>query len=188
MELGGSMNLLDKILKIPNPPVYGTVSCGGGIIVSSKPACPKHGIKFYIEGYAMIGIAAGVNIVIFSIDLIKIELKVGAKVKLIRGYYSYHDVSWRRRCGCGERRRGWGNWSRRRRARWQSRWHNEICDVIVYAKLTITILCIRGWLLGEYYIRSKRFKLTLGIEYYEFWKLWWGNWVAFVKYVILDDR
>jgi hypothetical protein len=188
VALGGSVNLLDKFLGIPNPPVYGEVGAGGGIKFSTKPACPGK-INFSLEGYVQMSAGLGLDLLpglLPRINLLKITLRGGAYIKKNPGYYSKHDHSRRRSCGCGERRRGWGNWSRRRRAQWVRKWHNGTCDVVVYIKATVEILCIRGWLLIEYYIMSKRFLITLGADYYEIWKLFWGSWKNFGSYVIMD--
>jgi len=184
--LGGSFNVLGAAFPIPNPPVYGSVTAAGGISVSTRAACPKHGIKFSIAGWAEIGIKAGVDLALFELDVVAITIRIGAKLKLAAAYSSYHEVS-RRRSPCGGCRRRWrGDWSRRRRQQWQSRWHPEICDVIVYAKVVFTVLVVRGWLLAEYGIRSKRFKLTLGVDYFNLFACWGGAWENVLSYMALD--
>jgi len=170
---------LQAVLGIPDPPIYGSAYAAGGVTVSNKPACPAHGIRFKINGYVEIGIKAGVTIPgIGSIDLLKLTIKGGAKIKIVKEYYSYSDTSKRRRWG--------GGWGRRRRHTWIAKFHPAGCDIVVYIKVTLQILLIRGWMLAEYYIKCKRWVLTVGVDYYEFWKFGFGGWVTFASFVILD--
>lgn len=186
IRLYGEFDVLDK-LGVPNPPVFGILFAAGGVNFEMKPACPN--IKFSLEGYVEIGAQIGLDLIpglLPRINLIKLVLKGGAKVKKSPPYYTYLDASRRRECGCGERRRGWGNWSRRRRAWWASQWHPPTCELMFYVKVTLTILVIRGWLLVEYYVWSKRTVITVGADYYQFWLLFWGSWAEFGSWKIYD--
>jgi hypothetical protein len=60
------------------------------------------------------------------------------------------------------------------------------CELILYVKVTLTLLSvIKGWALYEYFTSSGAGRLTVGVDYYEVWKLFWGNWVNAVQCVLV---
>jgi len=185
--LGGEFNAL-TVFAIPDPPIYGNLYANGGLLISTVAACPGK-VKFTFEGFIEIGFALGLDLLpglLPSIDLLNLSLKGGAKTQLVKGYKTRKDVSRRRSPCAGCRRRGWGNWSRRRGAQWKWTTYPETCEVVIYVKVTLTLLSIiRGWVLYEYFVFSGGGRLTVGVDYYEVWKLFWGNWVTAVECVLV---
>eukprot|EP00930_Biecheleria_cincta_P012397 TRINITY_DN11612_c0_g1_i1.p1 TRINITY_DN11612_c0_g1~~TRINITY_DN11612_c0_g1_i1.p1 ORF type:complete len:1167 (-),score=203.33 TRINITY_DN11612_c0_g1_i1:1960-5292(-) len=179
VELGGSVNLLETLFGIPNPPVYGSVSAWGGLSFSNRPACPN--LPFTIHGYAGIGAAVGVNLVICSIDLLSVSLEVGAKT-----IHTPDRSRWERT----DRRRRWYNgWGARRRRAAQWKWHSEParCDVEVYGRASATVFLLKGWLKLAYQIMSKYFVITAGVDVY-IPLLWWGWWEKVGAWNLLEKR
>jgi len=173
VQLGGSLSVISQ-LGIPDPPVFGAVFASGGISIGWKPACPKDGIKFSLSGYLALGFRLGVYVVGQVIDIASIVLEVGVKKKWFKAVDKVVNVgpSYRRRRGVAQktkivRTKGY-------------------CDIVVYGKVTLTVLCVRIWLLGEYQIRTKKFVMSFGADYYQVYKLWWGNWVNLVSINMID--
>jgi len=190
--LGGQINILNKVFPaITNPPVYGMAFAEGGISISNRKACPKQGLKFTIQGYIKIGFKLGLDIwpgVLPTINLLQLTLSGGAKKKLVKEYTSRKENSRRRTPCAGCRRRGWGDWSRRRGPEWQYTTHPEICTLVVWIKVELKILCVKGWLLYEYFVANGGGQFTCGVDYYQIWLLLWGSWVNACTMVIASHR
>jgi len=162
VELGGSIAILEKMFGIFSPPspLYGNALMSGGIIFSNKASCPD--IPFYLEGWASIGFAAGVDIWIKKLDLFMLSLKVGAKTvsATAKGWRTRTD---RRRCFC---------FGSRRREDWRSHFKAATCDVEVYARIDAQVSVIKGWLLLQYFINDKLMKINLGVQaHVDIWPL-----------------
>jgi len=153
LELGGTIAILEKMFGLFSPPspIYGDANMNGGIIFSNRASCPN--VPFYIEGWASIGFAAGVNIWVARIDVFTLSLKIGAKIVTVSAWGWWYR---------GDRRRGW-DWRRRRRGYWRYHYRRYSCDVEVYMKIEISIAVIKGWMLIQYYLFSKIIKITMGL-------------------------
>ena len=55
--------------------------------------------------------------------------------------------------------------------------HRESCGVVLYIKVTETrYSCMRAWVLYEYFTDSGSGRMTIGFDFYEIWKAFWGDW------------
>jgi hypothetical protein len=77
VTVAGSVEILQTLFGIPNPPVKGAVNGAGGIRYSATPACPN--IPFSLHGWVQIGVSWGINLWICTVDLFNLSLKVGIK-------------------------------------------------------------------------------------------------------------
>jgi len=143
VELGGSVNLLCYMFGICGGNLFGNVNFGGGIIYSMTPACPH--VPFTLSGWAQLGCALGVKCgspcswMPFSTTFgaFSMTLKLSATLKTTSAWtwHTRTDSRRRRCCGFWERRRR----HRRRRDTWQAHVRPGTCEVVLEAKVDITV-------------------------------------------------
>jgi len=168
MELGGQVPLL-QLFGVPRVPIFGDVFLSGGVHYENRVSCPH--IPYKIEGFASLRLTLGVDLAVFTVDVLQLVVTVQADPPArtaARTWYTRTDP----------RRRRW--WADGRRRRATSRPHHQAasCQVLVHVKgeiaLDIVIGGFRAWVRGSYGVSNHVLSMTIGGEYYVGWGSWQG--------------
>jgi hypothetical protein len=143
LSIGGGGCIEAWKFSVP-PPFSGGVCVNGAIVVNFWKSCGNR-FPFTIGGWVSITAGVGLDFGLFSINLLSIEVGVGA------GASNYATHCWTNR----RRRRWWGGGTRR---------CNYACDFRVYGFARLNVGPGRLWLRVEYWVSHKSFQMHLGAD------------------------
>jgi len=150
------------------------VDLAGSLTFSNQKPCPESSLNYRISGEVSVSLNAGIDLWgIWGVNLGTLGLKIGAAT---------HRSQCKQVNDEGRRRRRW--WSRRRTYYTCS----DVCEPNVFGEMWLQVsVWVAGAKLaarGEYIFSTKRFIVTIYVNYY----LGWSGWQTAFNKQVADTR